>query len=78
MQAILTAVADSDDAYTVTGRFPALRYADLVLVKRVSSEEFEFTTSCFITLLFNKYDLNGNMHVFMDEIEKFCYIRFLV
>lgn len=78
VQAILTAVADSDDAYSVVGHYPAKRYSDLGLVKIVTVEGIDVAPSRFIMLVYNKHEISDLVRAFKNDIEHFCYIRSIV
>lgn len=71
VQAILSAVAASDNMYAIVGFYPAKKYMDMGQVKIVDVEGIQNTTSRVISLVHNKREMTDNIAIFRESIEKF-------
>ncbi|MHA1791828.1 MAG: LysR substrate-binding domain-containing protein [Promethearchaeota archaeon] len=71
VQAILSAVSESNDLWSLVGYYPAKKFADLGLIKIVKINDLNLNMSRIIYLVYNKHAVNENMIKFIEHVKKY-------
>ncbi|MFX0102828.1 MAG: LysR substrate-binding domain-containing protein [Candidatus Hodarchaeota archaeon] len=71
VQAVLSAISDSQDLWSIVGQFAAERYVQLKLIKEVDIEGVTIDPSRKIYLIHDKRQLNESLKNFLKELKKY-------
>ncbi len=71
VQAILTAVSDSDDLYSIVGHYPAKRFVDLGSINLVTIEGLPLDANRTICVVYRKEDKSDILANFIASVKKY-------
>ncbi|MHA1700420.1 MAG: LysR substrate-binding domain-containing protein [Promethearchaeota archaeon] len=71
VQAILSALSEGNNLWSIIGEFPAKKYANLGLIKIFEIEDLKFNAERVIYLVFNKQHISDAMKIFIDNIQHY-------